>query len=191
MPGVTPSPPPLSLVSLRDRRPEDLPTLRRWLTDPGAEWRRWDAPYFHAQTTTRTMQAYVEGLTGSPPDPDEQVIDVDGACVGMVNRSEEAPEGGGWWDLGILIYDPAWWGGGVGTRALALWVQDTLDWTDAHVLTVTTWGGNLRMIRAAERLGFRECARVREARVVEGQRYDSVRLDLLRGEWTGGSRVDQ
>mgnify|MGYP002652336215 CR=1 FL=1 len=38
-------------------------------------------------------------------------------------------------------------------------------------------------IRAARRLGFRECARVREARVVNGERFDSVRFDLLRREW--------
>ena len=182
MRGVAPSPP-LLPVTLRDRRSDDLPTLTRWLTDPQAEWRRWDAPYFHPQATTRTMRAYVEHLAENAPDADEQVIDVDGECVGMVNRSEEEPAGGGWWDLGILIYDPRYWGGGIGTRALALWVQDTLDWTDAHVLTVTTWSGNTRMIRAARRVGFQECGRVRGARVVGGERFDSVRLDLLRAEW--------
>ncbi|KEF34419.1 MULTISPECIES: GNAT family N-acetyltransferase [Deinococcus] len=175
-------------VTLRDRRAEDLPVLTRWLTDPHAEWRRWDAPYFPAAGTTRTMEAYADYLATHPPDADEQVIDVDGLAVGMVNRSEEEPQGGGWWDLGILIYDPAYWGGGVGTRALGLWVQDTLDWTDAHVLTVTTWSGNARMLRLAARLGFRECARVRQARLYAGVRYDSVRLDLLRGEWRGWPR---
>lgn len=168
---------------LRDRRPADLPTLTRWLTDEEAGWRAWDAPYTPARQTSETMRRYVEYLEVSPPDADEQVIEVGGAVVGMVNRSEEEPAGGGWWDLGILIYDPAYWGGGVGTRALALWVQDTFDWTGAHTLTVTTWSGNARMIRAARRLGFQECARVREARVVGGERYDSVRLDLLRREW--------
>ncbi|MEF2278607.1 GNAT family protein [Deinococcus sp. YIM 134068] len=182
MDGVTSAQP---HVTLRDRQPRDLPTLTRWLTDPGAEWRRWDAPYFHAATTTGTMRAYVDHLAHSAPDPDEQIIDVDGECVGMVNRSEETPEGGGWWDLGILIYDPRHWGGGVGARALGRWVADTFTWMDAHVVTVTTWGGNERMIRAARRVGFRECGRVREARVVNGERYDSVRLDLLRREWEG------
>ncbi|MPY65125.1 GNAT family N-acetyltransferase [Deinococcus sp. SDU3-2] len=181
---MTPALPSLP-VTLRDRRTSDLPILTRWLTDPAAEWRRWDAPYFPAAGTTRTMEAYADYLAAHGPDADEQVIDVDGVVVGMVNRSEEEPEGGGWWDLGILIYDPAYWGGGVGTRALGLWVQDTLDWTDAHVLTVTTWGGNERMLRLGKRLGFRECARVRQARLWEGVRYDSVQLDLLRGEWRG------
>lgn len=99
-------------VVLRDRRPDDLPLLAHWLTDAGAEWRRWDAPYFPAPVTNRTMETYVAHMAAHPPDADEQVIDVDGVCVGMVNRSQEEPEGGGWWDLGILILDPAYWGGG-------------------------------------------------------------------------------
>ena len=37
--------------------------------------------------------------------------------------------------------------------------------------------------RAAGRVGYRECARVREARLWQGVRYDSVQMQLLRGEW--------
>lgn len=172
-------------VTLRGRRPRDLPVLRRWLTDPQAEWRRWDAPYFHAQATTEALELYVERLAELPPHPNERVIDLGGGCIGMVNRSEEDPQDGGWWDLGILIYDPQHWGRGIGTQALRLWVDATFNETGAHVLTFTTWGGNERMIRAAQRLGFREAARVREAREVNGRRFDSVKLDLLRREWRG------
>lgn len=171
-------------VTLRGRRPRDLPILERWLTDPDAEWRRWDAPYFHAGSTTASLQAYVEHLRQTATRPDERVIDLGGQCVGMVNRAEEEPRGGGWWDLGILVYDPALWGQGVGRAALSQWVQATLDETDAHVLTFSTWSGNERMMGAARRLGFREAARIREARLVGGARFDSVRLDLLRREWT-------
>ncbi|MFC4639297.1 GNAT family N-acetyltransferase [Deinococcus hohokamensis] len=171
-------------LSLRGRRPRDLPTLQRWLTDPQAEWRQWDAPYFHAASTTASLEAYVAHLAQTPPTPHQRVLDLGGQCVGMVNRAEEDPAGGGWWDLGILVYDPGLWGQGLGTRALSLWVQATLDETEAQVLTFTTWGGNERMIRAARRLGFQEAGRVREARLVGGKRFDSVRLDLLRREWT-------
>lgn len=170
-------------VVLRDRQPDDIPEMARWLTDPQAAWRDWDSPYMPAGQTTETMEAYVRFMQATAPEADERVIDVGGLVVGMVNRDEEEPAGGGWWDLGILIFNPDYWGGGVGSRALKLWVQDTLDWTDAHTLTFTTWSGNERMIRAARRLGFRECARVREARVVNGERFDSVRFDLLRREW--------
>ncbi|WP_221089884.1 GNAT family N-acetyltransferase [Deinococcus aquaedulcis] len=172
-------------LTLRGRRPRDLSVLRRWLTDPAAEWRQWDAPYFHAAQTTEALERYAERLAETPPSLHERVIDLGGQCIGMVNRAEEDPASGGWWDLGVLIYDPAHWGQGLGTAALRQWVQATLDETEAHVLTFTTWSGNTRMIRAAQRLGFQEAGRVREARLVGNERHDSVRLDLLRREWPG------
>lgn len=170
-------------VVLRDRTPQDLEAIEPLMLDAQAEWRKWDAPYLSTTMTTDTMAAYVEQWRTTLPDADEQLIVVDELPIGMVNRSEYEPEGGGWWDLGILIVNSAYWNAGIGTNALTLWIEDTWQWTNAHVLTVTTWSGNIRMIKAAEKLGFRECMRVREARVVNEQRYDSIRLDLLRSEW--------
>lgn len=170
-------------VILRDRTPQDLEAIEPLILDAQAEWRRWDAPYLSTAMTTETMTAYVEQWRTTLPDADEQLIVVNDLPIGMVNRNEYEPEGGGWWDLGILIVNSAYWNSGIGTKALTLWIEDTWQWTNAHVLTVTTWSGNIRMIKAAEKLGFRECMRVREARVVQEQRYDSIRLDLLRSEW--------
>ena len=96
----------------------------------------------------------------------------------MLVRNDE-----GWWELGISILDPAYWSGGLGTRALKLWTGATFRETPVHVLMLTTWSGNERMIRAAERVGYRECGRVPEARLWQGQRWDSVRLCVLRREW--------
>ncbi|MFD1730081.1 GNAT family N-acetyltransferase [Deinococcus malanensis] len=84
----------------------------------------------------------------------------------------------GWWELGLLIFDPSLWDGGVGTLALRRWTDLTFRDTDAHVLTLTTWSGNERMIRAGQRAGWRECARL-----PQGRRHDSVKLALLRQEW--------
>lgn len=168
-------------VTLRGRRPRDLPTLRRWFTDPAAQWREWDAPYLNAADTTASLGAYVHRLETTPTTPNERVVDLGGTCIGMLNRAEDASDV---WDLGVIIFDPLHWGRGIGRRALALWIEATLNETDAHVLTFSTWSGNERMIRAAHRLGFREAGRVREARLVRGQRHDSVTLDLLRREWT-------
>lgn len=98
---------------------------------------------------------------------------------------EEAPAGGGWWELGVLIFDPRHWGGGLGTQALRLWTDATFAQTGAHVLTLTTWGGNERIIRAAARTGFHECARIPQARAWAGQRWDSVKLAQLRTGWAG------
>jgi RimJ/RimL family protein N-acetyltransferase len=173
-------------LTLRERRSEDLPALHRWLhAEPQPDWQRWDAPYFHVNRprSAVTLQEFTEQAHGKPPSPDQQVIALDSVCIGQVNRSEEAPVGGGWWELGLLIYDPAHWGGGLGTRALALWTDATFQETEAHVITLTTWSGNERMVRAAERVGYRECGRVPEARLWEDRRRDSVRLAVLRRDW--------
>lgn len=176
-------------LTLRERQPGDLPTLHRWLhaeTDP--EWKRWDAPYFHAArpASALSLAEYTERAQAEPPSPHRQIIALEGTCIGMVTRWEEAPAGGGWWELGVLIYDPAHWGGGLGTRALGLWTDATFRETDAHVLTLTTWSGNGRMVRAAARVGYHECGRVPEARAWNGQRWDSVRLARLRRGWETG-----
>ena len=79
-----------------------------------------------------------------------------------------------------MIYDPAHWGGGLGREALRQWTNLTFAETDAHVLTLTTWSGNERMVRSAARVGYQECGRVPEARAWQGRRCDRVRLARLR-----------
>ena len=179
---------PVSLT-LRPRTLTDLPELWRWHYDtPDAEWKCWDGPYFHADLPALSYSDYAAKAISRLPDPDMQIIEIDGLARGMVTRHWEDPEAGGWLELGIVIYDPAFWSGGHGTRALRLWTDLAFADTHAHVITLTTWSGNERMVRAAERVGYRECARIREARLWQGVRYDSVRLDLLRSEWPTAQR---
>ena len=174
----------MSELTLRARRPEDLPVLHRWLhAEKNPEWQRWDGPYFVKQRVELSFDAYAERAAAHPWDADQQIIALDGVCIGSIHRYEEDPEGGGWFELGLVIFDPAHWGGGLGRRALRLWTARTFEETPAHVITLTTWGGNLRMIRAAESAGYRECARVPEARNWDNQRWDSVKLALLRRNW--------
>ena len=171
-------------LTLRARLPRDVPILYRWLhVEKNPEWQRWDGPYFAKQTAELSFDAYAGRAAAHPWDEGQQIIALDGICIGSVSRSEEDPAGGGWWELGIVIFDPVHWGGGLGTRALQLWTTRTLEQTPAHVLTLTTWSGNLRMICAAEKVGYRECARIPEARAWNGQRWDSVKLAVLRQNW--------
>ena len=170
-------------LKLLPQTTEDALQLAQWLSDPQAEWRQWDAPYLQAgNSQTGELDFLDEDL------PHERLIWAGGAAVGLVTRRAEAPRQGGWWELGILIHDSRRWGAGLGTRALALWTTLTFQETGAHVLTLSTWSGNVRMLRAAERVGYRECARVREARLWQEQRYDNVQLGLLRREWEEAGR---
>lgn len=110
--------PPVSLgrmptLTLRERSPDDLSTLHRWLhAEPDPEWKGWDAPYFHAARppSPLSLAEFSERARAEAPSPHRRVIALEGVCIGMVTRTEEAPVGGGWWELGVLIHDPAHWG---------------------------------------------------------------------------------
>lgn len=171
-------------VTLRPETRDDWPWLWHWrheLTDP--DWKQWDSPFLHARTRRLTYLEYTSGRglntwLGA-------IIEDDGHPVGYVNRGELAPSGGGWWDWGIVIFDPAYRRQGIGTAAARLWVDDTFRRTNAHVLTMTTWSGNEAMLATGERLGFTECTRIPEARSWKGVRYDSIQMAMLRRDWPG------
>jgi RimJ/RimL family protein N-acetyltransferase len=52
-------------------------------------------------------------------------------------------------------------------------------------LDMRTWSGNTRMMRLAEKLGFKLEACFRKARIVNGEYYDGLGYGLLREERSG------
>lgn len=176
-------------VRLRDFRAKDLGPYERWM-QPGARWQEFDAPYFGAPDPT-WVRDHVEGLqerieSGAWEDPRRRVVLArrdDDELIGTLARYWicEATE---WPGVGIDIYDPDAWGRGYGSEALTLWC-DYLFAQGYHRLDMRTWSGNERMMRLAEKLGFRLEARFREARPVDGKRYDGLAYGLLRAEWCG------
>jgi RimJ/RimL family protein N-acetyltransferase len=50
-------------------------------------------------------------------------------------------------------------------------------------LDLRTWSGNHGMMRLAEKLGYQQEARFRQARIVEGRYYDGLGYGILRAEW--------
>jgi putative hydrolase of HD superfamily len=106
-----------------------------------------------------------------------------GVFRGMVSRYWESEETK-WLSLGITIYDPAYWSGGIGFEAFGLWSDYVLRQMPELVrVGLGTWSGNVRMMRLAEKLGFVQEACFRKARIVRGEYYDSVGYGVLREEW--------
>ncbi|MCX5773650.1 MAG: GNAT family protein [Fusobacteria bacterium] len=90
-----------------------------------------------------------------------------------------------WLDIGIVIFDENFWGKGVGEMALKLWINNVfITHSEIIRLGLTTWSGNLGMMKLAEKLGFQLEARIRKARIVNGEYFDSVSYGILREEWT-------
>lgn len=171
------------LVTLRDFRRDDLDTYAHWLA-PGREWRRLDGPYYPEPTAAEVagrIAALRERIDAADwPEPRTRLaITAGDALVGSVSRywiSEETL----WAALGIDIYDPDLWGRGLGHEALRLWTDYVFDTSpELPRLDLRTWSGNSRMMRLAERLGFRLEARFRRAR---GD-FDALGYGILREEW--------
>lgn len=123
-----------------------------------------------------------------PEPPRRAVIDVGDGLAGTVTWYWES-EISGWRRLGIVLYDPVTWGCGYGSEAFELWLDHLFDTTDDVRLDFATWSGNSGMIGIGRRLGMVEEGRFRQARVVEGRRYDSVVMGVLREEWENRSPV--
>ena len=176
-------------VTIRDWRTSDLDAFARWHTGAQA-WQRLDGPYY-ARPPDDTIGERVDRLRariekGDWPTPRERLAIADAKSddlLGSVSRywiSEETR----WLAIGIVIYDPAHWGQGIGYQALGIWCDYLWDaLPDIVRLDLRTWSGNLGMIALAKKLGFREEARFRQARIVDGEYHDALGFGILRDEW--------
>lgn len=171
--------------------PGDLDQYRQWL-QPDQDWHRWDGPYFPKLSSAevdgvcdRLATSLTDGSYASRAPLERAVIATMAepeVMLGTVSWHWES-EVSDWRRMGITVYDPQQRGRGVGTAALALWTDYLFRATDVVRLDYSTWSGNERMLAVGRRLGFREEARFRDARVVRGERYDSVVMGILRSEW--------
>lgn len=146
-------------------------------------WQQWDGPW-EALPDLSNLD-FFKGLEGPLPSPRVRVeietVD-EGLHIGWVNRYRRGGSAG-WWEIGIDICEERCWGRGLGTEALALWVDYLFGSTGFGRLGMSSWSGNHRIVRVAEKLGFVLEARFRNARQVRGRRYDALSWGMLRDEW--------
>ena len=118
-------------------------------------------------------------------------IDAEGVHLGQVNSyridsnwqyldDDNDPSGIGT-ALGVGICKSSYWGNGYGSHALAAFACYLLEQGEKN-LFLQTWSGNIRMVRAAQKLGFLECNRFLGNRLIRGNVYDGLtfKLDLER-----------
>lgn len=110
------------------------------------------------------------------------MITVDGTFIGTVG-CYWIDKNTDWLETGIVIYDPTYWNGGYGTEAYKLWIDYLFDHTALHRLGMSTWSGNYRMMKVAKHIGMQGEARIRQARQVDGQYCDAIKMGILRSEW--------
>ncbi|KAA0550417.1 GNAT family N-acetyltransferase [Bacillus sp. BGMRC 2118] len=171
-------------VTLRTIIPDDFPVLYDFIYGmEQPEWKNWDAPYFPHKAIP--YDAFVEQMTkkiANATSVNQLAIIHEEQLIGTVSSYWEF-EPSRWLEAGIVIYVPDYWNGGFGTDALKLWVNFLFEQHDIARIGITTWSGNERMMRAAEKIGMQLEGRMRKCRYYNGTYYDSIRMGVLREEW--------
>ncbi|WIM39249.1 GNAT family protein [Paenibacillus sp. PK4536] len=168
-------------LQIRPITEADIPILWDLIyKDESPEWKKWDAPYYdHVHVP---YEQYWQDRLRIIESPSFWVIEVNQHIIGIVSYYWEH-EPSLWLEVGIVIYDPAYWSGGYGTRALILWIDHLFTAMPLVRVGFTTWSGNERMIAVGYKLGMMLEARLRKCRLYNGVYYDSIRMGILREEW--------
>ncbi|WP_051343791.1 GNAT family N-acetyltransferase [Alicyclobacillus herbarius] len=173
-------------ITIRSIEDRDYVTLWQYIYgEPTPEWKKWDAPYFplEYQDFDSFCNELKQELSRDDEVPSRCALEVYGKLIGTVSYYWEH-RASNWLEVGIVIYDPAYWSGGIGTRALRLWIGHLFEsMPSLPRIGLTTWSGNQRMMRCAEKLGMKLEGRLRKCRYYQGQYYDSIRMGVLREEW--------
>ncbi|WP_106766673.1 GNAT family N-acetyltransferase [Paenibacillus faecalis] len=171
-------------VVLRTRAVEDMPVLYDLIYGcEQPEWKKFDAPYFPHEHLTyeQFLKQWGTDFT-SDKLPNDLLIEADDQIVGTVTYYWEYKPTR-WLEAGIVIYSPDHWSGGYGTDALSLWVDFLFEHLEIGRVGITTWSGNPRMMRCAEKVGMQMEGRMRKCRYYNGIYYDSIRMGMTREEW--------
>lgn len=172
-------------IELTEASQEDIEELYYWIyLEKEQEAKKWNGPYIPEPSKTREefREMWAERDKNIPGVPDTLVIKVKDKLIGTLS-SYWVDQNTRWLETGIVIYDKGYWNGGYGSEAYKLWIDFLFETTDLHRLGMSTWSGNRRMMRAAEKIGMKEEARIREARIVNGDYFDAIKMGILRSEW--------
>ncbi|MEM1321487.1 MAG: GNAT family protein [Bacteroidota bacterium] len=177
-------------LSIRDWTEQDLPLYWKWNIGHH-RWMDFNGPYYPKQTPEQvenTIMVYKRKIAErSWRVPRKRLaIAANGndRLLGTVSWYWQS-QPTNWRSIGIVIYDDQDWGKGIGFEALSLWIQYLFDQDPSLVrLDLRTWSGNGGMVRLGLKLGFKQEACFRKARIVKGQYYDSIGMGILREEWS-------
>ena len=85
--------------------------------------------------------------------------------------------------LGIVLGEKDFWNRGMGREAVGLLLDYGFNLLNLHSIMLGTYSFNERALRCYRGVGFREIGRRREARLIAGQKFDVVLMDILADEF--------
>ena len=173
------------MVYLRKLIEEDLVSL--WeiaYSQSNPIWKQYDAPYYDDYQHFPNFQEFKLQKSESTLNNSNRLgIFVDDKLVGTVSRYWVCKQTR-WMELGICIYDNKFWNSGIGKAAMLQWIDRTFkDYLVLEHLGLTTWSGNLGMVKLAEKLRMKKEAHIPKVRYYQGVYYDSIKYGILKEEW--------
>lgn len=169
-------------VRLRPTLESDLQDYQRW-NDVTSRAMQLDGPWYgedlSAVIATRERRL---AETGEPPFRFLEIETITGVHVGWVTvyHRQHDPHRT---EVGVGIHEDAYWGQGMGSEALGLWVDHLFSERGLGRFGFTTWSGNQGMIKVGEKLGFVLEGRIRRGCEVKGRFFDIIHMGVLREEW--------
>ena len=164
-------------ISLRPVTEDDLPLLRRFLTEPGLIGLDWNG-FRDARKIDRRFAA--DGYL-TPDDTWLMVsVDDDGTAAGFVSfRSGQFAAAGPYYEIGIALL-PEWRGRGVGWRAQAMLCDYLFTHTPVQRIQAGTHPENLAEQGALVKAGFTLEGVIRASEFRAGQWRDGYLYSRLR-----------
>jgi RimJ/RimL family protein N-acetyltransferase len=168
------------LVRLRPVSADDLPAMRRWMSNP-LVMQFWG--HMRPFVTERAYESDLQGRFASFEHAGHlTILDPDGTAIGRVfyedldTRARSAT-------LGILIGEESAWGKGYGPDAMIALMRHLYYDRGLHRLELDVFTSNLRAVKAYEKIGFTHEGTLRDHRYVDGSYWDSYRMSMLRSEF--------
>jgi RimJ/RimL family protein N-acetyltransferase len=85
--------------------------------------------------------------------------------------------------LGIVVGETAYWDRGYGQEAIRLLLDFAFNLLNLNSVMLGTFAFNERALACYRNVGFREIGRQRQARIIAGEKYDIVLMDILAEEF--------
>jgi RimJ/RimL family protein N-acetyltransferase len=86
--------------------------------------------------------------------------------------------------FGIVIGEKACWGQGYGQEATRLTLDYAFSLLNLNSVMLGVFAFNTQAINCYLKVGFKEIGRRRQARIIGGQKYDAILMDILAEEFT-------
>jgi RimJ/RimL family protein N-acetyltransferase len=167
-------------ISIRPLEEEDIEGIYNWYNDQ--EFNLWASGAWPLNTLKSKEELARKFIDQPDGGHRYAILNEDSAVIGSVGfREHNIPARSA--VVYINIGRSEYWGKGYGTEALMIFVKYLFFQWNFHRLSLDTWDGNIRAIRAYEKVGFKIEGRLREACYVLGEYHDAVLMGLLKREF--------